>query len=327
MQTLSKKDYQLFKSIVKLPTEKLQKVLTKYLQKNYGNAVSSNGYTFAAGDIPICLAAHMDTVFDDGAMPKESDIFYDREKNTIWSRQGGCGDDRSGVFAIIKIIESGLRPSVIFTDFEEEGCVGAMQLVDDLPQFPTKLNYIIQLDRRGTNDCVFYNCANDSFTEYIEKFGFVENFGSFSDISELCPAWKIAGVNLSIGYDGEHSVSEIVQVNSLLATINKVKIMLKEKNIPEFPYIAAYPELDGFLRESFYDDDTGLVVCSGCGRTIRKYDAIPAVGEDGKTEKYFCYDCAADGYIKWCAKCGRPFERINQKDVLCPDCRKESKHD
>ena len=58
-------------------------------------------------------------------------------------------------------------------------------LIHQVPQPFADMKYIIQLDRRGTSDCVFYNCANEAFIEYVEKFGFIENFGSFSDISEI----------------------------------------------------------------------------------------------------------------------------------------------
>ena len=89
----------------------------------------------------------------------------------------------------------------------------------------TDLNYIIQLDRRGSNDCVFYECNNPEFVEYVEAFGFVTAHGTFSDISTICPSWGIAGVNLSIGYIDEHSYSEILYVGNMLATIGKVEKM------------------------------------------------------------------------------------------------------
>ena len=41
-----------------------------------------------------------------------------------------------------------------------------------LPQAPIDLKYIIELDRRGSDDCVFYQCDNHEFDAYVEKFGF-----------------------------------------------------------------------------------------------------------------------------------------------------------
>ena len=34
---------------------------------------------------------------------------------------------------------------------------------------------MIELDRRGKNDCVFYDCYCPDFIEYVEQFGFEEN--------------------------------------------------------------------------------------------------------------------------------------------------------
>ena len=79
-------------------------------------------------------------------------------------------------------------------------------LVSVLKEAPMKLNYIIQLDRRSSNDCVFYDCDNKEFTKYVESFGFLEGIGSFSDISVICLSWGIAGVNLSVGYDSSSDV-------------------------------------------------------------------------------------------------------------------------
>ena len=79
-------------------------------------------------------------------------------------------------------------------------------------------------------DCVFYDCDNPDFEEYVESFGFVMNFGSFSDISAICPQWKVAGVNLSIGYYNEHSQTETLNIGQMFSTIYKVRNMLDRIN-------------------------------------------------------------------------------------------------
>ena len=94
------------------------------------------------------------------------------------------------------------------------------------------------MDRQGYNDCVFYDCDNPDFVTYIENFGFKFDLGSFTDISFICPDWKIAGVNLSIGYYREHSLAEILFVQDLYDTISKVELMLLDRQeAPSFKYI------------------------------------------------------------------------------------------
>ena len=322
MHTLTDSDYKLLKSVVGLSQESLKKTLNSYLKKKYHKVVCTKEYLFAEGTIPVALVAHMDTVFKS---PPDH-IYYDREMGVIWSPEGGCGDDRAGVFAILKILQSGLRPTVIFTTDEELGGLGAEKLVKDFPDAPTSLNYIIQLDRRGTTDCVFYDCDNPSFVDYVEKFGFIENYGSFSDISEICPAWGIAGVNLSVGYEDEHSVSETLHVKPLQKTIAKVKRMLQEDDIPGFKYIPSVSASywNRFLYKSYsWDDEDEALLCAGCGQPHEDFEMIPVIGADGKS-KYFCPDCCVTK-VHWCIGCGEAFECSDPSKKLCPNCEEKKK--
>lgn len=327
MFVLSEKDYKLFESLARLPQKSLKRVLFDWLSKKYDNICSTAEYIYAVGDIPIALVAHLDTVFEHP--PK--DIYFDRVKGVVWSPTGLGADDRAGVFAILKIIKDGYKPTVIFTTDEEIGAVGATQLVTDIQEPLSELKYIIQLDRRGTNDCVFYDCENPEFVEYVESFDFVENFGSFSDISVLCPFWKVAGVNLSIGYEDEHSVIEVLHTAPMLDTIKKVEKMLAEKEIPAFEYIegnwaykynwgrySTFKRQDWWMDEDY--DDIDIVQCNKCKKYFKIYEAIPVLSKDGKQTHYYCPDCCSEG-IDWCVQCNQAYE-INPKapSTICPAC-------
>jgi hypothetical protein len=229
-------EVKLMETLVCIQEDSLFRVLKNYLNKHYNVVYADEGgdYIYAPGTIPVMLVAHMDTVF----LKPPDELFYDKRKGVMLSL-GGCGfDDRAGIFAIIKIIAKGYRPSVLFTNGEEDGCVGAQVFVSEFYEPVSKLKYIIQLDRRGENDCVFYDCDNPEFTAYIcDNANFIKNYGSFSDISVLCPCWGIAGVNLSVGYFNEHTDKEVLYVNFLAATIRKVKDLLdKAKEAPYFSY-------------------------------------------------------------------------------------------
>lgn len=133
-----------------------------------------------------------------------------------------------------------MRPTIILCQDEEAGCLGALELVKTIPVCPVDLKYLIELDRAGYDDCVFYDCANKEFIKYVESCGFTYDVGSFSDISILAPAWGIAAVNLSIGYDNEHSYGEILHVDWMYKTIGKVvALMLSDNKAPKFEYIPA----------------------------------------------------------------------------------------
>jgi hypothetical protein len=203
------------------------KILEKYGKDNVD---ITKDYIFARGSLPVMLVAHLDTVHK----TKPTDLYYDEKIGVMWSPQGIGGDDRCGIYGIVTLLNylsknGGKLPSVLFTTFEETGCVGAgiasRKIAD---HFISHLNYVIELDRRGRNDCVFYQCGNVEFKKMIETYGFVTAIGSASDISKICPEWDIAGVNLSIGYDNEHSDREVVYVNWLMATLERVITMVTE---------------------------------------------------------------------------------------------------
>lgn len=328
MQVLSPNDLKLFKNLLEASPEKLMRMLNRILCGRYSNLTYTGDYLYAIGDIPIGLVAHVDTVFPE---PPE-DIYYDREKGVMWSPQGLGADDRAGVFAILKIIQSGLRPTVIFTTDEEVGGLGAAQLVKDFPECPiSNLKYLIQLDRRGTNDCVFYDCYNEDFIKYVESFGFIEAFGTFSDIAELCPAWDVVGVNLSIGYNNEHTRYETLHLKPWMATIEKVKRMLKEQNIPDFEYIEYSYSYNGTKWDYDYGankykdwyDYTPHYRCKSCGKSFCEYEVIPTRNKNKKIV-YYCPDCCVDN-VTWCLDCGTAYEK--KKMSACPKCGSERSED
>ena len=159
--------------------------------------------------------------------------------------------------------------------------------------------------------------------------------GSFSDISVICPDWGIAGVNLSVGYVGEHSVAEVQYVQPMLSTLNKVKNMLRADNIPEFIYIYGY-DYYGYGRgwNSWFTkkekEHTGsfdfTVRCKQCGKLHMEIDTF-AVKQLGGGTVFYCSECIGQtDTVDWCLYCGEPFELDGKtsKEVYCEDCRKET---
>lgn len=311
MRVLSEKDYRLFERLVSLSQKEMHKAMAQYLKSKYNKVIVKKDYIVAIGDIPIALVAHMDTVFKTPV----SDLYYDQRKGVLWSPEGLGADDRAGIFAILKVLQDGLKPSVIFTTDEELGGVGAAALAQEKCPIPG-LKYMIQLDRRGTNDCVFYDCYCPEFIDYVESFGFCERYGSFSDISFLMPEWKICGVNLSVGYEDEHSYTEILNINPLFDTIRKVKQMLQDEDIPEFTYdeitLASSP---WWSKENIYGQH-----CSKCKTLHSEYELFPVKGMDGRV-KYYCPDCIV-GNVEWCEECNEAFEieDPSKESKKCKEC-------
>ena len=310
MRVLSNSDYKLFERLVSLSQKEMHKAMAQYLKAKYDNVIFTKDYLVAVGDIPIALVAHMDTVFKTPV----SNLYYDQRKGVLWSPDGLGADDRAGIFAILKILQDGLKPSVIFTTDEEDGGLGAMALaMEDCP-IPG-LKYMIELDRRGSNDCVFYDCYCPEFVDYVESFGFCEKWGTFSDISFLMPEWQVCGVNLSVGYEDEHSYTEILHIGPLYDTIRKVKNMLQEEYIPDFEYDEVSINASQWWKPTVYGQH-----CSKCKKLFSEYELFPVKGIDGKT-KYYCPDCVV-GNVEWCENCNEAFEieDPSKPNKICKEC-------
>lgn len=299
---MTAKDYELFCNLVSLNQAQMKNIMSKYLRNKYKTVIETDSYIMALGDIPIALVAHMDTVFSSPA----KEVYYDKEKQVIWSPDGLGADDRSGVYGIIQLIQRGLRPMVILTTDEEIGGIGAIKCALDYPDGPPqKLKYIIELDRQGMNDCVFYQCRTPQFIEYIESFGFEFAYGSFSDITFLMDEWQICATNLSIGYLDEHDFVERLFVAHMESTIDKVEQMLRAEEIPDFVY---YEQRQTFPAQ-----------CEYCGEIVDASELIEVKTADRC--KCCCIDCLLKADIMWCESCGEPFEPNDTSTTFCYDRR------
>ena len=228
-----------------LPT---QKKLFKLLCKKFkGKSIFSKGnFILVRGTAPVMLVAHLDTVHTEPV----KQICASDDGNILMSPQGIGGDDRCGVFALVKIYQAAqVKPWLLFCCNEEIGGLGAQHFClahsqGLLPKELDSLKFIIEVDRKGKNDAVFYDCDNLDFEDYIVSKGFQTAFGSFSDISLIAPELGIAAVNLSSGYYNAHTFHEYINVAELHETIRRVSEIIAEvSDLPRFEYIEATPIL------------------------------------------------------------------------------------
>jgi len=223
--------------LLEMETVDLAGYLAGKLTELYGDAVkyATEDYIFAEGNIPVMLVAHMDTVFSN---PPKVQVLTD---GILTSNKGLGADDRAGIFAILKIIDDGYRPYILFTNDEEIGCIGARKFVDRLvdDDVTINVNFLIELDRKGKKDAVFYDCDNRKFQRFIESYGFKTAYGSFTDICVIAPVVGAAAVNLSVGYYRQHTHGELLIVSELMETIRKVKTIL-DSNTKHYEYVSAY---------------------------------------------------------------------------------------
>lgn len=203
-------------------------LMTKYLRKHKYKVTETKQYILAEGELPVCLVAHLDTV-GELLNNKQENVIYDDKQDILHVLGGHTLDDRLGVWLIIQMIEMGKKPSIIFTTDEELGGLAAADIVTSYPICPLeKIDFIIELDRKGFNDSVYYTCGNIEFQNYINSFGFETAEGSFTDCLILGEAWDIAAVNLSISYYNEHTYYEYAHLKGALSTLDKVVKILDD---------------------------------------------------------------------------------------------------
>ena len=211
-----------FETILRLPQMELKKMLKAELKSRGYPVTDKPGYLYAEGAIPVLLVAHMDTVH---RQPVEQ-ICYSEDRAVAMSPQGIGGDDRCGVWMILQILRT-TNCHVLLCEDEEVGCIGAKKFTSG--SLRPQVNYIVELDRRGSNDAVFYHCDNPEFEDFVTSFGFETAGGSCSDISYIAPYLETAAVNISCGYYCEHQRYEYIHLEEMKLNAARVAQMVTQQ--------------------------------------------------------------------------------------------------
>lgn len=199
--------------------------LFNYFMTLHPKAIRGETYVYVPGStrMPL-LVAHADTVHRE--LPKI--ILLDDKKGILSSPQGLGADDRAGVYGILCLHASlDPKPGLLLCDEEESGGIGAYDASWDITDHLRPYPFMMELDRKGSGECVFYNDESQEFIKYIESFGFKEDYGIFSDVMFLGEGLRKTSVNLSIGFEKAHTLGEYLDLRSMNYTIKHAKrIML-----------------------------------------------------------------------------------------------------
>lgn len=216
----------------------LKEWLIKRLKRMGKTVITGDGYIFSDGEFPVLLTAHMDTVHKKQCTKIRYMQLKDG-KTAAYEPDGIGGDDRCGIYMILKLLER-IDCPVLFCEDEEIGSIGAKKFVKtDLCtrlKDEKKLKYIIELDRANSYDAVFYEDDNTAFHDFICKEFWREDYGSWSDICTLSPALEISSVNLSCGYYKAHTTSEYVILDEMEKAIEETYKLLLRTDLEAEPF-------------------------------------------------------------------------------------------
>ena len=286
-----------FEMICQMSDLRVKKYAEETLRMTHTDITVGDGFVFAKGTFPVLLVAHMDTVHE--LLPDP--ILYDMEKDRMSSPNGIGGDDRCGIYMILEIVKH-YNCSVLFCEDEEIGCIGARKFVETDLAKELEFNYAIELDRKGKNDAVFYDCDNEEFEEFITCGFYDKAWGSVSDISIVAPALGCAAVNLSCGYYNAHTKKEYVVLTEMERSIDEVcSILERTTENDKFEYIeATYENYYGsyyggsYYSESYYKRSNYGYNSSWCdvyehNDYYAYYYLIEYTDEKGKTDWFETY--------------------------------------
>lgn len=300
-----------FEQICKMSQAEVKKYMEEFLSYNNYAVINEDGYLYAIPQedkVSVLLVAHMDTVHK----TKCTEII--NENGKLSSPQGIGGDDRCGIYMIMNVIKE-LHCSVLLTEDEEKGGIGANKFAKSAHIKNLNVNYMIEFDRKGCCDAVYYSCDNKDFKTFVkETTGMKEAMGTYSDISTLMPAAKLAGVNFSCGYYNAHTVSEYVVFDEMEDVISAAKNMIKEPCEKPFEYVAktyafSNHKYDGHKMESgyqysFYDYDYGYDRMSAFSNADSIELELEVLWDDKNNEEHMalCYgktkaDCWFDFFM------------------------------
>lgn len=215
--------------ILKATTKELWTILKKHLAGYYNDSMFlDSAFLFLTNyTSPIMLQAHVDTRRDE-----RTELKLNIENNIITGNGILGADDRAGVFAIIRLVQwchenKVSPPTVLFTDHEETGSAGMKKFINHTKNKKfRKLRLCIAMDRQGCGQFVYYNDIHKKVEQYMESFGFDHRHGSFSDISLFQKETNIPAVNVSVGYESQHTIHEKLKYDELWLTINRLKLIL-----------------------------------------------------------------------------------------------------
>lgn len=210
-----------------------------------------------------CLCAHMDEVHtsphDKIVMVYQNFMFGFSPSRKSFVGIGA--DDKNGIYIALKALDELPAVKLLFTVEEETGGGGAYAV--NIKKWLNDVRYVIQCDRRGKSDFITSISGTKLVSKEFKKdagailkqYGFKETYGMFTDVGVLkTEGLKVSCCNISCGYYGPHTDSEITDLNDLENTFQAVMDVCKTLT-KEYPHSYQKPVHKGFATSQIQDWD------------------------------------------------------------------------
>lgn len=198
-------------------------------------------------DIRPLVSVHTDTVGNNNPTTLLELNTLSPDKISLWPFSTASvlgGDDRSGCYIALEMIKRGTVTPFNYGFFcqEEVGAIGSSKfcLDTELDQY----SCVIGLDRasrKGVQNIATYSYDNDELIEIFVGLGYQEQYGSFSDCSNISSYCDLACVNLSVGYYSEHTKMETLDVSLMEQTLQvMLNVVIPNKVFVAKPTVTKY---------------------------------------------------------------------------------------
>ena len=172
------------------------------------------------------LCVHTDTVrnIHPTEIRKSGDIWTNADPSKLLG-----ADDRAGCYIVKELLtRDDTRYMYLIFDEEETGGHGSSRfaITDTASDLLDSVSCFIGLDRKGLNEVALYGYESKEFLDCFHEDdmdgAWVEEIGSFTDASNLAGDLNRCCVNLSVGYNNEHTAYEHLNLSYLMVTLNRL---------------------------------------------------------------------------------------------------------
>jgi len=191
-----------------------------YELDNFGN------YFLQIGDEPTTMfTCHLDTAAH--GVQRVNHVF---DRNLIKTDGTSIlgADDKAGMVVLLYMIEQKVPGLYYFFLGEERGCIGSGMAAKDFVSIFPYIRKVVSFDRRGKSSVITHQmsgrCCSDEFAEALsEKLNDVElsftyspdDTGIYTDSAEFVEIVAEC-TNISVGYQNEHTSSELQDIDHLI---------------------------------------------------------------------------------------------------------------
>jgi hypothetical protein len=211
------------------------------------------------GDAPVLFSAHMDTVH---RIEGFQTLDYGDDKVIRLSRKARRGasnclgaDDTAGVWLITEMVKAGVEGTYVIHHGEESGCIGSADLAKGDPEWLSQFRSAIAFDRAGVRDIVTHQMGqrtcSDAFARslalQLPKGYRPDPTGVYTDTNEYAHIVPEC-TNISVGYKGQHGVSEeqnvphLVELRDHLTKIRVSELIIDRDPTNDYPEWGRYED-------------------------------------------------------------------------------------